>query len=207
VIKLKAFEQIGFKEMSIRGKACRETGPARLKYSIRSTPEVPKGGHFMNKATLTLIIPFALGLILGILCTIYLPQYARPYLPESMVGKEPVVKGIVVAKEKKVDAVLLTVNTPEGALLATFKNKADEVNLLINEKDEIQFILPKYLPFIDDPKILRVVKEQQAVPPPTEASGAPAGKNTKEMTPLQQMKLPGGRGSSAPSAGDKKTGQ
>ncbi len=167
------------------------------------------------------IAPFVFGLILGILCTIYLPKYVRPYLPESMMGKETEVKGTVAAKEKKGDALLLTVNTPEGALLATFKKKADEVNLLINEKDEIQFILPKYMPFINDPKIIRVVKEQQAVPAPAEAPTSPAGKSTKEIKPQQQVKprasapAPGSarevkpldRESSAPPAGDKKTGQ
>jgi hypothetical protein len=120
------------------------------------------------------IVPFVFGLVLGILCTIYLPKYVRPYLPESLVGKETVVKGTVKSKEKKGDALLLTVNTPEGALLATFEKKADAVNLLINEKDEVYFILPKYMPFIDDPKIIRVVKEQQAVPASAEAPTAPA---------------------------------
>ena len=105
---------------------------------------------------------------------IYLPKYVQPYLPESMGGKEIVLKGTVVVKEKKGDALLLTVSTPEGALLATFKQKTGEVNLLINEKDEIQFNVPNYMPFIDDPKIIRVVKEQQAVPAPTEAATAPA---------------------------------
>lgn len=129
------------------------------------------------------IVPFVFGLVLGILCMIYLPKYVRPYLPESLVGKETVVKGSVEAKEKKGDALLLTVSTPEGALLATFMKKADGVNLLINEKDEVYFILPKYMPFIDDPKIIRVVKQQQAVPAPAEAptaSARPEGKSTQK---------------------------
>ncbi len=119
------------------------------------------------------MVPFVFGILVGILCTIYVPRYVRPYLPESMMGKETVVKGTVAAKEKKGDILLLTVSTPEGALLATFKKKASEVNLLVNEKDEIQFILPKYMPFIEDPKIIRVVKEQQTVPTPTEVPAAP----------------------------------
>ena len=169
------------------------------------------------------IVPFVFGLVLGILCTIYLPQYVRPYLPEALVGKETVVKGTVAAKDKKGAVLLLTVNTPEGALLATFEKKADEVNLLINEKDEVYFILPKYMPFIDDPKIIRVVKEQQAVPAPAEAPTAPArpeGKSMREIKPRQQANpqaavpapgrgmevKPPDRGSSAPPTGDKKTG-
>jgi len=118
------------------------------------------------------VAPFVFGLILGILGAIYLPKYVQQYIPESLVGKEIVVKGTVTAKEKKGDALLLTVSTSEGALLATFKKKADEVNLLINEKDELQFTLPRYMPFIDDPKIIRVVKEQPAAPVPAEASAA-----------------------------------
>jgi hypothetical protein len=170
------------------------------------------------------IIPFLFGFILGILCTIYLPSYVQPYLPESMKAKESVVKGTVTAKEKKGDALLLTVSTPEGALLATFKKKADEVSLLINEKDEIQFILPKYLPLIDDPIIIRVVKEQQTVPAPAVATAAtvtPVEKNTKESKGRHQVKpqsavpapgsameaKPPDRKSSPPPAGNRETGQ
>jgi hypothetical protein len=132
-------------------------------------------------------IPFIFGLILGILCTIYLPKYVKPYFPEFMTAKETVVKGTVIVKEKKGNTLLLTVSTPEGALLATFKNKANEVNLLVNEKDDIQFSLPKYVPFVEDPKIIRVVKEQQSVPAPAETPAVspvnPAGKGMKEENP------------------------
>src|SRR5208337_1923740 len=174
-----------------------------------------------NKQSRT--VPFLFGSILGILCTIYLPSYVQPYLPESMMANEFVVKGTVTAKEKKGDALLLTVSTPEGVLLATFKKKADEVSLLINEKDEVQFTLPKYLPFIDDPKIIRVAKEQQAVPAPVVATAAPAPpaeKSTRERKPRHQVKprsaapvpesaieaKPPDRDSSPPPAGDQQTG-
>jgi multidrug efflux pump subunit AcrB len=138
------------------------------------------------------MVPFIFGLILGILCMIYLPKYVRPYLPESMAKKEIVLKGTVVAKENKGDALLLTVNTPEGALLATFKQKTGEISRLINEKDEIQLTVPNYTPFIDEPKIIRVVKEQQAVSATIEAPAAPAkpvGKSTKELKKRHQAKL------------------
>jgi hypothetical protein len=117
---------------------------------------------------------FVFGLILGILCTIYLPKYVQPYLPESMAGNETVLRGTVIVKEKKGETLLLTVSTPEGALLAIFKRKTGDIDLLIKEKDEVQFTLPNYTPFIDDPKIIRVVKEQQADKAPAEALAAPA---------------------------------
>jgi hypothetical protein len=138
------------------------------------------------------MFPFVFGLALGVLCTIFLPKYVRPYLPESIMGKESVVKGTVMAKEKKGNALLLTVDTSQGALLATYTKKGAEVNLLVNEKDVVEFTMEKYKPFIDDPKITRVVKAQLASSPePEKASAAPvkpAGKSTKELKPRTQVK-------------------
>jgi hypothetical protein len=166
---------------------------------------------------------FVFGLMLGILCMIYLPKYVQPYLPESMAGTETVLKGTVIVKEKKGETLLLTVSTPEGALLATFKQKTGEIDLLIKEKDEVQFTLPNYTPFIDDPKIIRVVKEQQAVTAPAEAPAAPVEpeKSTQGKKPRHLVKLqttpqdhaaamevkPPDQGNSAAPAGDKKTVQ
>jgi len=131
------------------------------------------------------MVTFIFGLALGVLCTIFLPKYVRPYLPESIMGKETVVRGTVMAKEKKGNTLLLTVNTSRGALLATFAKKADEVNLLVNEKDDVEFTMEKYKPFIDDPNITRVIKaEQLSSPEPEKASGTPAkpaGKNVKDV--------------------------
>ncbi len=169
-------------------------------------------------------VPFVIGVILGILCAIYLPKYMQPYIPEFLMGKQTVVKGTVAAKEKKGDSLLLTVNTPEGALLATFKKKADEVNLLVTEKDEIQFTLPKYIPFVNDPRIIRVVKEQQIVPAPAETPSVPAeagGKSTKGVRPRHQANpqaappapgntmetKPQSQGSGSLPAGNKRAGQ
>jgi hypothetical protein len=130
---------------------------------------------------------------------IYLPKYVQPYLPELMTGNEIMLKGTVIVKERKGDTLLLTVSTPEGALLATFKQKTGEIDLLIKEKDEVQFTLPNYTPFIDDPKIIRVVKEQQASTAPAEAPAAPVepvkstqGKKSRHLVKLQtEAQVPG----------------
>jgi hypothetical protein len=132
---------------------------------------------------------FLFGLVLGILGAIFLPNYVRPYIPQWVMGKTIVVKGTVAAKQKKENVLLLTVDTPEGVLLATFKKKVDEINLLINEKDTIEFTLPKYMPFIDDPQIIRVVKEQQAAPELAPAE-KPLKQSTKEIKPRRQEKPP-----------------
>jgi hypothetical protein len=143
---------------------------------------------------------FIFGLILGVVGTIYLPNYVRPYIPQWAMGKAIVVKGTVAAKQKKESVLLLTVDTPEGVLLASFTRKVDEINLLINEKDAIEFTLSKYMPFIDDPKIIRVVKEQ-AVSVPA-ASAKPKEQGTKEVKPRRQEKQPAA--ASAPSTSEKK---
>jgi hypothetical protein len=143
----------------------------------------------MNMQRPSRIAPFLFGLVLGILAAIFLPGYVRPYIPQWATGKTIVVKGTVAAKQKKENVLLLTVDTPDGALLATFRKKVDETNLLINEKDAIEFTLPKYMPFIDDPKIIRVVKEQQAAPAPVPAE-KPKELSTKEVKPGRQEKPP-----------------
>jgi hypothetical protein len=143
----------------------------------------------MNTHKPRITATFLTGLILGILATVYLPGVVRPYLPQWVMGKTVVVTGTVAAKQKKENVLLLTVETPEGVLLATFKRKVDEINLLINEKDAIEFTLPKYMPFIDDPKIIRVVKEQQAVPEPA-AAPKPREQSTREGKPRRQERPP-----------------
>ncbi len=139
----------------------------------------------MNKSSR--MVPFIAGLVLGVLGAIVLPDYVRPYIPEWVTGKATVVKGTVMAKQKKEHALLLTVNTAEGALLATFTKKVDEIGLLVNEKDVIEFTLPKYAPLIDDPKIIRILKEQQVAPEPAPAAGS-AEKGLTEGTPHQKGK-------------------
>lgn len=141
----------------------------------------------MNTHNLSRFAPFLIGLVLGILAAVFLPGVVRPYLPQWITGKTSVVKGTVAAKQKKENVLLLTVNTPEGVLLATFRKKVDEINLLINEKDSIELTIPKYMPFIDDPKIMRVVKEQQAAPEPDPAV-KPGEQGAKKVRPRLQEK-------------------
>jgi len=145
----------------------------------------------MNTHKQRITAPFLTGLVLGVLATVYLPGVVRPYLPQWVVGKTVVVTGTVAAKQKKENVLLLTAETPEGVLLATFKRKVDEINLLINEKDAIELTIPKYMPFIDDPKIIRVVKEQQAAPEPAPAAAAkPREQSTREGKPRRQERPP-----------------
>jgi len=109
------------------------------------------------------LIMLILGTALGAAGAVYLPRAVQPYLPDALAGRGVTVRGIVVTKEKEPAALLLTVNTPQGALLATFTRKADETGLLVGPGDAVELRIKGYEPFIEDPKILRVVKSGQEI--------------------------------------------
>lgn len=134
----------------------------------------------MNTNLLLRIAPFFAGLLLGVLGTVFLPAYVRPHLPEWVAGSSVVVTGTVAAKQKKDASLLLTVDTRDGALLATFRKQVDEINLLINETDTIEFNLPEYKPFVDDPRIVRVAKGKQGAAAPAAAEKKERGGKKEE---------------------------
>lgn len=138
----------------------------------------------MNTNLLLRIAPFFAGLVLGVLGTVFLPAYVRPHLPEWVAGSSVVVTGTVAAKQKKDASLLLTVETPEGVLLATFRKKVDEIDLLISATDTIEFNLTRYKPFVDDPRIVRVAKGKQGVTVPAAAEKQESGK--KEEKPVKK---------------------
>lgn len=109
------------------------------------------------KAWLLLLI-FVIGVALGVSGTYLAPDYILPYLPEVLKGKSVTVEGTVIEKELKQASLLLTINTSQGALLATFKKKVEKIGLLINKGDTIEFAIRKYEPFVEDPVIKRVKK-------------------------------------------------
>jgi hypothetical protein len=127
-----------------------------------------------------LMITFIIGLGLGIAGTIYLPRTVFPYLPESIVGKETIIKGLVMAKQRQGNTLLLTLNTSQGALLATITKSVEGVDLLVNGNDEIEIALKTYTPFINDPKITRVLKNQQNLPVEQGKARAASGRTQAE---------------------------
>ncbi len=145
-------------------------------------------GEKLKKSLITLIVTLLIGIVAGVFGTLYLPGYVQPYLPAWMGGNTVTVKGTVVAKQKKENSLLLTVETPDGVLLATFTDKIDEINLLIDVKDTIVFTLPKYQPFIEDPRIVQVTRGDQQVAAPAPAP-APA-ENPKVEAPKEVKPKP-----------------
>ncbi len=106
------------------------------------------------------LLTFLIGVVLGVSGTYLAPDLIRPYLPEAIQGKSVTVEGTVVAKQRKQAWLLLTINTNQGALLATFKKRGEEIELLVNKGDTVEFVLRRYEPFVEDPVIKRVKKEK-----------------------------------------------
>ncbi|MFQ5992263.1 MAG: hypothetical protein ACE5NA_07470 [Nitrospiraceae bacterium] len=108
-----------------------------------------------------IVVILLVGLALGLSLPTLAPRVAGPYLPAGLKGDAESVGGSVVKKRREPERLLLTVSTPEGAILATFKKKATEIELLVDEGDEVTLRLRQYHPFVDDPVITRVMKKDQ----------------------------------------------
>jgi hypothetical protein len=105
-----------------------------------------------------------MGIAIGVAGTYLAPDLIGPYLPEAIVGKSVIIEGKVVEKQLKQTSLLLTINTSEGALLATFKKRVEEIGLLVNEGDLVDLLLRRYEPFVENPGIKRVRKGEGPMP-------------------------------------------
>ncbi|MEJ2547752.1 MAG: hypothetical protein P8125_08015, partial [Gemmatimonadota bacterium] len=59
------------------------------------------------------------GLVLGILGTVFVPDLVRPYLPDMLKGENVEIAGVVEAKSREADRLLLTIGGDAGAVLVT----------------------------------------------------------------------------------------
>lgn len=101
-------------------------------------------------------LAFVLGAVAGIVGAIVLPPLRR-YLPTALRGPEQVLNGVVVAKGAEGGRLLITLSTPEGTTLATFTKQTAKIDLLVREGDSLALAVRKYGPFVEDPRITRVV--------------------------------------------------
>ncbi|GBE02664.1 hypothetical protein BMS3Bbin06_00493 [bacterium BMS3Bbin06] len=108
---------------------------------------------------ISFLITLILGIAIGISGYVIAPEFLNRYIPSSITKSKTVrLKGTVIAKGRKGASLLLTVNSPEGAMLVTFTRKVNEIELLVNKQDLIELSIKKYGPFIKDPRIIRVIK-------------------------------------------------
>lgn len=120
---------------------------------------------------LWLPLAFVVGLALGAGGALLAPRWVSPYLPQAIGVKTEPVEGEVTRKLNEEDRLLLTIVTAEGSILATFKKKIQEIDLLVEEGDLMTLALRRYEPFVHDPLIERVRK------------GKPMGREGEEPPP------------------------
>lgn len=131
------------------------------------------------KGTVIVLI-LLIGISIGVGGTIFGPELASPYLPDSFrIKKTETVAGEVVRKQREGDRLLLTVQTSQGTVLATFKRKVAEIDLLVQQGDALTMSVSRYAPFVEDPAIERVRKQDVANQPKAGVSVLPA-----EPTPV-----------------------
>lgn len=104
------------------------------------------------------MLVFLIGLVAGVLGTLFLPRILGPYLPQSLRGADQEMVGVVTAKERQADQLLLTVDSESGAVLATFSRRVAEIALLVDPGDSVTLALREADPFVHDPRIVRVAK-------------------------------------------------
>lgn len=107
-----------------------------------------------------LVVTFLIGLVLGAVGVIVAQPFLGTNLSQAVRGKAKTVSGPVTAKRLGEDRLLLTVVTPEGATLATFTKRVNEIDLLVEAGDTLTLSMPEYDPFLRDPDIERVVKPE-----------------------------------------------
>ena len=123
--------------------------------------------------TQLIVFILLIGIALGVVGTIFGPDVAGPYLPETFRGKKTeTIDGEVVRKLREGDRLLLTVQTSQGSFLVTFKKKVAEIDLLVQQGDTVTLALSRYEPFVEEPAILRVRKQE--LPPRPKANAPPS---------------------------------
>jgi hypothetical protein len=120
--------------------------------------------------TQLIVLVLLIGIALGVVGTIFGPDVAGPYLPDSFRGqKAETIDGEVVRKLREADRLLLTVHTSQGSFLVTFKKKVAEIDLLVQQGDTVSLALSRYEPFVEEPAIMRVRKQEPAARPKANA--------------------------------------
>lgn len=134
---------------------------------------------------LWLLVAFVVGLALGVSGTLLGPRWLSPYVPEAIRAKGEHVEGKVTRKLKEEDRLLLTIVTKEGSILATFRKRIQEIDLLVEQGDLVTLSLRRYDPFVTDPVIERVRKAKSTNQAEGEESRTPSsgGESEKESQP------------------------
>jgi hypothetical protein len=115
---------------------------------------------------------FVLGLVLGTVGAVLAPSWWQSIVPDSLFP-QGTVSGLVLQKDRESGRLLVKLATGEGVLLATFTERQDAIDLLVELGDTVTLRVARYQPFLTDPRLDRVRK------PETAKGTAPAREETK----------------------------
>ncbi len=133
------------------------------------------------------LLIFFLGLVSGVLGTIFVPRLVSPMLPAGLKAEAESVDGTVVRRQRDPERLLLTINTPEGAALATFTEKVAEIDLLVAEGDSVTLDASSSTEFVDNPPIIAVRKvDFGAEPAAIESATDPVSEEAQSVVPEEQ---------------------
>lgn len=141
-----------------------------------------EGGKTGGRGFLVLLT----GVALGVAGTVLLPNLLAPYLPQSLRSSEETVAGLVTAKERQDDRLLLTVDSPSGAVLATFSKKVAEISLLVDAGDSVTLAVRLAEPFVNDP-VIRQVRKASREPSTPESVPAVAETEMPDTARLREV--------------------
>lgn len=124
------------------------------------------------------------GFVLGVVTALAAPRWFDAYLPASFFPSG-VVEGEVTEKSTEAARLLLKLETDDGVLLASFTERVEEIDLLVEKGDRVSLRVPRYEPFLTDPSIERVMeagaeKEPERRPATTVAPGLPERESEPE---------------------------
>lgn len=120
---------------------------------------------------------FLAGGLLGFLVAVLFQPLLRPLVTDALRGEEDVTEGRVVGKRLQGERLLVTVDAAEGTVLATFNQRVEEIDMLVEEGDLLKLGVARYEPFVEDPAILSVRKQELP------AAGAPRAGEAGERLP------------------------
>ena len=104
-------------------------------------------------------------MIAGAIGVLVAPSWWQSLVPDALFPGGSM-ESVVLGKSQEEGRLLLKLGTAGGVLLATFTERVEEIDLLVEEGDQVTLRVARYQPFLTDPRLDRVVKPQVATQPP-----------------------------------------
>ena len=113
-------------------------------------------------------------------------------MPAFMRGENVEISGIVEAKSREADRLLLTIAGSSGAVLVTYTQQIPEMDLLIEPGDSVILAVREYAPFVEDPSVRRVQKGSSTIqrrpePAAAEQEGQSSEIQRREKKPADEV--------------------